>query len=158
MTEFSGRLRAVGRVAIVVSRYNEVVTAKLLAGARECCQAAGLSEDQVDVLWAEGAFELPLVCHHAGSTGRYVAIVALGAVVRGDTPHFDYVAGEAARGIQQVALALRIPVSFGVLTVDNMQQALDRAGGAAGNKGYEACEAAIRSADLCATLSADDKD
>lgn len=156
MKEHTGKLRPVGRVAIVVSRYNEVVTAKLLQGALDCCRAAGIPEPEVDVIWAEGAFEIPQICLRVGSTGKYAALVALGAVIRGETPHFDYVAGQAARGVQQVALTLGLPVAFGVLTVDNMEQAMARAGGSTGNKGYEACEAAIRSADLCAQFDLDD--
>lgn len=137
-----------GRVAILVSRYNELITTKLLDGARACCRDAGLAESAVDVVWAPGAFELPSIAAAAAASGQYVAIVALGAVIRGDTPHFEYVAGEAARGLGDVAVRYRTAVAFGVLTVDTMQQALDRAGGAAGNKGYEAAAAAIETADV----------
>lgn len=141
-----------GRVAILVSRYNELVTARLLEGARACCREAGLDESQLDVVWTPGAYELPAVAAAAAESGRYAAIVALGAVVRGDTPHFEYVAGEAARGLGDVAVRYRLPVAFGVLTVDTMQQALDRAGGSAGNKGYEAAAAAIETADVIGRL------
>lgn len=139
-------------MAIVVSRYNELVTGRLLEGARACCRDAGIDDSQVDVIWTPGAFELPAAAAVAADTGRYAAIVALGAVVRGDTPHFDFVAGEAARGLGDVAVRFRMPVAFGVLTVDTMQQALDRAGGSAGNKGYEAAAAAIETADVAALL------
>ena len=152
MPEYSGRLHPVGRVAILVSRYNELVTNRLLAGALECCRAAGLSDDVIDTLWVPGAFELGAVAAAAARTGRYACLVALGAVVRGDTAHFEFVAGEAARGINEVAVQHGIPVAFGVLTVDTMDQALERAGGAAGNKGYEAAEAAILAADVIAQL------
>jgi 6,7-dimethyl-8-ribityllumazine synthase len=150
--DLSFRLRAVGRVAILVSRYNEMVTTRLLDGALACCREAGVPREQVDVVWVPGAFELPVAAAAAAGTGRYACLVALGAVVRGDTPHFDYVAGEAARGLGAVAVAHALPVGFGVLTVDTMQQAVDRAGGAAGNKGHEAAAAALQAADVIAQL------
>ncbi len=152
MPEIRGQLRAHGRLAILVSQYNERVTGRLLEGARECCRAAGLADDQVDVVWLPGAFELGVAAAATAASGRYRAIVALGAVVRGETAHFDFVAGEAARGCQQVAVTHRIPVAFGVLTTETMDQALARAGGEAGNKGYEAVEAALRTADALAQL------
>jgi 6,7-dimethyl-8-ribityllumazine synthase len=150
--DFSGRLRATGRVAILVSRYNELITTKLLDGALACCREAGLAREDVDVIWLPGAFELPVAASAAAETDRYSCLIALGAVIRGETPHFDYVAGETARGLAQVAIAHALPVGFGVLTVDTMQQALDRAGGAAGNKGHEAADAALRAADALAQL------
>ncbi|MDQ3222884.1 MAG: 6,7-dimethyl-8-ribityllumazine synthase, partial [Gemmatimonadota bacterium] len=137
MPDFSGRLRASGRVAILVSRYNELITTKLLEGALACCQEAGVSREEVDVVWLPGAFELPVAAAAAAESGRYSCLVALGAVIRGDTPHFDYVAGEATRGLSAVALRHALPVGLGVLTVDTLQQATDRAGGSAGNKGHE---------------------
>jgi 6,7-dimethyl-8-ribityllumazine synthase len=145
--DFSGRLRASGRVAILVSRYNELITTRLLDGALACCREAGLAREDVDVVWLPGAFELPVAASAAAATRRYGCLIALGAVIRGETPHFDYVAGETARGLAQVAVAHALPVGFGVLTVDTMQQAVDRAGGAAGNKGHEAAAAALRAAD-----------
>lgn len=156
MPEFSFRLRPppAGRVAILVSRYNELITAKLLEGALACCREAGLASERVDVIWIPGAFELPAAAAAAAATGRYACLVALGAVVRGETPHFEYVAGEAARGLNQVAVGHGLPVGFGVLTVDNLQQAIDRAGGVAGNKGHEAAAAAIGVADVIAQLRA----
>jgi len=111
-----------------------------------------VKDDHIDVLWTPGAFELPVVAEAAASSGRYAAIVALGCVIRGETPHFDYVAGEAARGLGNVALAHQVPVGFGVLTVDTQDQAEARAGGSAGNKGFEAAEAALATADLLAQL------
>jgi 6,7-dimethyl-8-ribityllumazine synthase len=152
MAELSGALRAVGRVAIVVSRYHERITTRLLAGARECCRQAGLGDEAVDVIWVAGAFELGVVTAAAAETGRYAALVALGAVVRGETPHFDYVAGEAARAVAAVARERRLPVGFGLLTVDTLEQAAERAGGAAGNKGFEAADAALRAADVLSQL------
>ncbi|MEO8089431.1 MAG: 6,7-dimethyl-8-ribityllumazine synthase [Gemmatimonadales bacterium] len=152
MPDFSGRLRASGRVAILVSRYNELITTRLLEGALACCQEAGLPREQVDVVWLPGAFELPVAAAAAAETGRYSCLVALGAVIRGETPHFDFVAGETIRGLGAVALQHALPVGFGVLTVDTLQQAADRAGGSAGNKGHEAASAALRAADALAQL------
>jgi 6,7-dimethyl-8-ribityllumazine synthase len=146
------RLRAVGRVAILVSRYNELITSRLLEGALACCTEAGIARSDVDVVWVPGAFELPVAAAAAAGTRRYACLVALGAVIRGDTPHFEYVAGEAARGLNAVAVQHGLPVGFGVLTVDTMQQAVDRAGGSAGNKGHEAAAAALQAADVISQL------
>jgi 6,7-dimethyl-8-ribityllumazine synthase len=143
-------------VAILVSRYNELITARLLEGALACCGEAGVAREDVDVVWVPGAFELPVAAAAAAGTKRYACLVALGAVIRGDTPHFDYVAGEAARGLNEVAVTHALPVGFGVLTVDTMQQAVDRAGGSAGNKGHEAAAAALQAADVIAQLRAAD--
>jgi 6,7-dimethyl-8-ribityllumazine synthase len=139
-------------VAILVTRYNEAITSKLLEGALACCVEAGLTTDQVDVVWLPGAFELGAGAAAAAETGCYTCLVALGAVIRGETPHFEYVAGEAARGLNAVAVRHALPVGFGVLTVDSFQQALDRAGGSAGNKGHEAAAAALQAADVIAQL------
>jgi 6,7-dimethyl-8-ribityllumazine synthase len=155
VTELSGRLRRVGRVAIIVSRYNELVTSKLLEGARACCAEAGLSDADIDICWVPGAFELVGAADALAARGGYACIVALGAVVRGETPHFDFVAGEATRGLGEIVLRRSLPVGFGLLTVDTLEQARERAGGAAGNKGYEAADAALRSADLRAQLGSD---
>jgi 6,7-dimethyl-8-ribityllumazine synthase len=152
MPEFKGQLRLAGRVAILVSQYNERVTGRLLEGALACCHDAGVPEGQIDVVWLPGAFELGGAAAAAAGTGRYAAIVGLGAVVRGETAHFEFVAGEAARGLAEVAVRHELPVAFGVLTTETMDQALARAGGTAGNKGYEATEAAIRTADALAQL------
>jgi 6,7-dimethyl-8-ribityllumazine synthase len=148
MTELRGRLRDSGRVAIVVSQYHERLTRRLLDGARATCREAGVAEDRVDVLWVAGAFELGVAAEAAARSGRYACLVALGAVVRGETPHFDFVAGETARALAEVARQHLVPVGFGLLTTDTMEQAEARAGGAAGNKGMEAAEAALRGADL----------
>ncbi|MFZ5623485.1 MAG: 6,7-dimethyl-8-ribityllumazine synthase [Gemmatimonadota bacterium] len=155
MPEYTGRLRPVGRVAVIVSRYNQRVTTRLLEGARQCLASAGIADDDVDVVWVSGAFELGGAAAALARTGRYACIVALGAVIRGETPHFDYVAGEAARGLSAVAVAEGLPVAFGVLTVDTLEQALERAGGSAGNKGYEAAEAAITAADAIRMVRGD---
>ena len=152
MPEISGRLRPVGRVCIVVSRYNQVITAKLLDGARRCARDAGIPDDQVDILWTTGAFELSGACAAAADSGRYACLVALGAVIRGETPHFEYVSSAATQGLTAVAVQSKIPIGFGVLTVDSLPQATARAGGGAGNKGYEAAESAIQLADALSTL------
>lgn len=156
MPSYSGRLRPVGRVAILASRYNEVVTARLVEGARDCCREAGLSEADVDLIWVPGAFELGAAASAAAQSGGYACIVALGAVIRGDTAHFEFVAGEAARGLSEVAVRHALPVAFGVLTTDTLEQAMARAGGAAGNKGHEAAQAAITLADVLARLRSGD--
>jgi 6,7-dimethyl-8-ribityllumazine synthase len=131
------------RVAVVVERFNQAVTDALLTGAVEALTQRGVPDDSIYVAKVPGAFELPLCAQRLASTGRYDAIICLGAVVRGDTPHFDYVAGEAARGLCDVALRHDIPVAFGVLTTDDMSQALARAGGGHGNKGFDAALTAL---------------
>jgi len=141
---------AAGPVGIVVSRFNESVTARLLAGARACLRERGVADAGVEVHWVAGAWELPVVVRGLLAQGPWRAMVALGAVVRGETPHFEYVAGEAARGLMAVQVETGVPVGFGVLTCDTMEQALARAGGAAGNKGYDAAAAALDAADLLA--------
>lgn len=147
MAEISGQLTPVGRIGIVISRYHERVTTRLLDGARSCLAEAGIGENEVDVVWVPGAFELGSAAAALVGTGRYAALVALGVVVRGETPHFDFVAGETARALSTLAATNALPIGFGLLTVDRLEQALARAGGVAGNKGYEAAAAAIRTAD-----------
>ena len=148
MTEYEGRLQAGGRVAMVVSRYHERITSRLLEGAMLACLEADVPEADVDVLWVAGAFELGVIVSAAAHSGRYAAIVALGAVIRGETPHFDFIARETASALGRAASDALVPVGFGLLTCDTIEQAEARAGGAAGNKGREAAEAALRSADL----------
>ena len=138
MPELSFRSRHHGRVAILVSRYNEVITSRLLDGALACCDEAGVPRDEVDVVWLPGAFELTVAAAAAAATGRYTCLVALGAVIRGETPHFEYVAGAAATGLTDVS----------------RQHAMERAGGSAGNKGHEAAAAALGAADAIAQLRA----
>ena len=139
-------------MAVVVSRFNEDVTQRLLEGAQRCLREAGLGADDVDVFWVPGAFELPVAAEAAATSGHYAAIVALGCVIRGETAHFEYVAGEAARGLGNVALAHQIAVGFGVLTTDTEEQALARSGGAAGHKGYDAAAAALQTAAVLAQV------
>jgi 6,7-dimethyl-8-ribityllumazine synthase len=147
VAEISGLLAPVGRIGIVVSRYHERVTTRLLDGARTCLAESGIGEQDVDVVWVPGAFELGSAAAALVGTGRYAALVALGVVVRGETPHFEFVAGEASRALGMLASVHAVPIGFGLLTVDTLDQALARAGGAAGNKGYEATAAAVRTAD-----------
>ena len=131
------------RVGVALARFNEAVTSRLLAGTLEALAAHGVADDAIDVATVAGAFELPLCAQRLAVTGRYDCVIALGAVVRGDTPHFGYVAGEAAAGLARVALHHDLPVAFGVLTTDTMQQALTRDGGEHGNKGYDAAVTAL---------------
>ena len=141
------------RFAIVVSRFNGLVTSKLLDGALDCLKRHGCSEDHIEVAWVPGAFELPIVAQKLARSGRFDVVICLGAVVRSDTPHFDYVAGEAARGIAQVGLDTGVPVTFGVITADTAEQAIERAGVRAGNRGWDAAQNAIEMADLMDGLS-----
>jgi 6,7-dimethyl-8-ribityllumazine synthase len=140
------------RVAILVSRYHERVTGRLLDGARAACREAGVEDAGVDVIHVPGAFELGVAAEACARSGRYQALVALGAVVRGETPHFDYVAGETSRVLAEVAREHAIPVGFGLLTTETLEQASARAGGAAGNKGHEAAQAALEMAGVISRL------
>lgn len=143
LTEAGGK-----RFGIVVSRFNEFITSKLLGGALDTLRRHGADMDLVDIAWTPGAFEIPLVARRLAESGNYHAVIALGCVIRGATPHFDYVAGEAAKGVGQVALQTGVPVIFGVLTTDTIEQAIERAGTKAGNKGTDAAAAAIEMASL----------
>lgn len=131
------------RIGIALARFNQAVTDGLLAGALEALVQHGVADDAIDVATVPGAFELPLCAQRLASTGRYDALICLGAVVRGETPHFDFVAGEAARGIGEMSRRLDLPVAFGLLTTDTIEQALARAGGERGNKGAEAALTAL---------------
>jgi len=140
------------RIALVVSKFNDHITAKLLEGAERCLRDHGVSEKNRMVVFCPGAFELPQVAHQLVGQKKWDAIVCLGAVIRGETPHFEYVAAETARGIQEVALHSSIPVVFGVLTTENEQQALDRVGGSQGHKGWDAALTALEMAALFKSL------
>lgn len=147
--KFEGTMTGAGlRVAIVATRWNDFIVERLLAGAEDALKRAGVAEKAIDVAMAPGAYEVPFIARKLAETGRYDAIVALGCVIRGATAHFDYVAGEAATGIAAVARDTGVPVTFGVLTVDTIEQAIERAGTKAGNKGAEAALAAIELANL----------
>lgn len=148
-----GTLNASGmRFAIAVSRWNEFVSKRLLEGAVDCIRMHGGDEESITIVHYPGAFELPLVVKRLAESGSYDAVIALGAVIRGATPHFTYVAGEAVKGISSAMLATGIPCMFGVLTVDTIEQAVERAGTKAGNKGWEAAQAAIEMVNLLKKL------
>lgn len=140
------------RFAIVVSRFNSVITERLLEGSLAAFRKHGLGEDDVEVAWTPGAFEIPLVAKRLAESEQFDAVVCLGAVIRGETAHFDYIAGESARGIQNVTLETGVPCIFGVLTTETLEQALDRAGGKLGNKGFDAAESAMEMAGLLENL------
>lgn len=136
------------RFAIVVSRWNVDLTSRLADGAHKALTVAGAADDSIETFWVPGAFELPLACLKAAQTGEFDAIIALGVVIRGDTPHFEYVAGQAASGVTQVSLTTGVPVMFGVITADTLEQAVARSGEKADNKGHEAALSAVEMATL----------
>jgi 6,7-dimethyl-8-ribityllumazine synthase len=141
-------------LAVVVSRFNRMVTDRLLAGARKALKGHGVDPSRVDFAHVPGSFELPLAAHRLAESGRYEAVVCLGAVIRGETPHFEYVAAQSASGIARVTLDTGVPVIFGVVTADTLEQALDRAGGRSGNKGFDAVVTAIEMANLMKRIDA----
>jgi 6,7-dimethyl-8-ribityllumazine synthase len=144
-----GQLSAEGfRFGIIVSRFNDFISSRLVEGAMDALLRHGASEEQVSVIKVPGAFEIPLTAKKLAESGRYDAVICLGAVIRGSTPHFDYVAAEVSKGIANVSLESRIPVTFGVLTTDNLEQAIERAGSKSGNKGYDGAMAAIEMVNL----------
>jgi len=149
ITELEGELDASGlSVGIVVSRFNDLITGKLLDGALDTLTRHGASEDDIDVARVPGSFEIPLVAQQMADSGDYDAVIALGAVIRGETPHFEYVSNEATKGVAKATMDTDIPISFGVLTTDTTEQAINRAGVKQGNKGSEAAESAIEMANL----------
>ena len=144
-----GKLDGKGKkFAIVVSRFNEFITNKLMNGALDCLNRHNTSLDDVDIIWAPGAFEIPLVAQKAAKNDKYHAVICLGAVIRGATPHFDYVAGEVSKGIAQINLQSEKSVVFGIITADTIEQAIERAGAKAGNKGWDAALTALEMANL----------
>ncbi len=142
------------RIAIVASRFNQFIVDELVAGAADAMKRHGIGEDDQLLVWVPGAYDLPLAADQLAATGRYDAIVALGAVIRGGTPHFDFVAGECASGLSQVALDRKLPVTFGVLTTDTVEQALERAGTGAGNKGFDVTMVAIEMVETLRSIRA----
>jgi 6,7-dimethyl-8-ribityllumazine synthase len=143
-----GKLDASGlKFAIIVSRFNDLVSKGLLDGALDCLKRHGAGDESIDIIWAPGAFEIPVVAKKLAAK-KYNAIICLGAVIRGGTPHFDYVASEAAKGVAKVSLDSGVPVIFGILTTDNLEQALERAGAKPGNKGFAAAMSAIEMANI----------
>ncbi|NOX94991.1 MAG: 6,7-dimethyl-8-ribityllumazine synthase [Alphaproteobacteria bacterium] len=150
---FEGAMSGSGlRIAIVATRWNEFIVERLTAGAKDALIRHGVREDVIDIAMAPGAYEVPFIAGKLAATGRYHGIVALGCVIRGATPHFDYVAGEAARGVAAATRETGVPISFGVLTVDTIEQAIERAGTKAGNKGAEAALAALETINLCRSI------
>jgi 6,7-dimethyl-8-ribityllumazine synthase len=145
------------RFGVVVSRFNEFITSKLLGGCLDTLERHGVDTDDVDVAWTPGSFEIPLVARTMAESGRYAAVICLGTVIRGQTPHFDYVASEAAKGVAQAGMATGVPTIFGVITADTLEQAIDRAGTKAGNKGADAAVSAIEMANLMDVLGAKKK-
>jgi 6,7-dimethyl-8-ribityllumazine synthase len=146
---FEGFLQGEGlRFGIVVSRFNEFIGSKLLSGAKDCLTRHGVAVGDVDVAWVPGALEIPLVAQRLAASKRYDAVICLGAVIRGSTPHFDYVAGEVAKGVARVQLDSGIPVIFGVLTTESIEQAVERAGTKSGNRGWDAAASAVEMANL----------
>jgi 6,7-dimethyl-8-ribityllumazine synthase len=154
MTEYQGKLIAPAKAkfAVIASRFNEFVTAKLLSGALDALVRHGVQEADLDVVWSPGSFEMPVIASRLAGSGKYAAVICLGAVVRGGTEHHHYIAAEAAKGIAATALRTGVPCIFGVLTCDTIEQAIERAGAKAGNKGAEAAASAIEMANLLGHL------
>jgi 6,7-dimethyl-8-ribityllumazine synthase len=151
--DIQGQVLGAGRrFAVVVSRFNDLVTRRLLEGALNCLREHGVADTDITVVRVPGSFEVPAAALRVAATRRPDALVCLGAVIRGETPHFEYVASEAARGVAHVALSTGVPAAFGIVTADTLEQALDRSGGKAGNKGTDAALAALEMADLYARL------
>lgn len=149
MKTYEGKLIAQGqRFGIIVGRFNEFIGGKLLSGALDALNRHGVEEENIEIAWVPGAFEIPLIAKKMAASGKYDGVICLGAVIRGSTPHFDYVSSEVTKGIAHVSLETGIPVIFGVLTTDTIEQAIERAGTKAGNKGFEAAVTAIEMSNL----------
>ena len=156
MRTFEGNVVAENnmRIGIVAARFNEFITSKLVAGAQDALRRHNVSEEDVDVAWVPGAFEIPLIASEMAKCGKYDAVICVGAVIRGDTTHYDYVCNEVSKGIAQVSLNTGIPVLFGVVTTENIEQAIERAGTKAGNKGYDCALSAIEMVQLIKEVEA----
>lgn len=153
MANFEGSLIGQGlKFAVVISRFNEFMTGKLLSGAKDAFLRHGVAEADLDFAWVPGAFEIPMVAKKLAQSGRYQSVVCLGAVIKGSTPHFEYVASEVSKGIASVSLETGVPVIFGVITADTLEQAIERAGSKMGNKGFDAAVQAIEMANLLKKL------
>ncbi|OZI12982.1 6,7-dimethyl-8-ribityllumazine synthase [Bacillaceae bacterium SAOS 7] len=150
---YEGNLIGTGlKIGIVVARFNEFITGKLLSGAEDALRRHGVNEEDVEIAWVPGAFEIPLIAKKMADSGKYDAVVTLGTVIRGSTAHFEYVSNEATKGVAQAAMQSGVPVIFGVLTTDTIEQAIERAGTKAGNKGWEAAATAIEMANLVKSI------
>jgi len=153
MKTYEGKLLAAGlKFGVVAARFNEFITAKLVGGAMDALTRHGATEEDVELVWVPGAFEIPLAAKKMADSKKYDAVICLGTVIRGNTPHFDYVCAEAAKGVAHVALNTGVPTIFGVLTTETIEQAVERAGTKAGNKGFDAAVAAIEMANLLRAL------
>ena len=149
MRTFEGKFNGKNvRIAIVAGRFNEFITSKLVGGALDVLKRNDVSEESIDIAWVPGAFEIPLITKKLANTGKYDAIITLGAVIKGSTPHFDYVCAEVSKGVSQISLQSELPVIFGVLTTNNIEEAIERAGTKAGNKGADAAFSAIEMINL----------
>lgn len=152
--QYEGNLVGTGlKIGMVVGRFNEFITSKLLSGAEDTLRRHGVKGEDVSVAWVPGAFEIPLIAKNMATSGKYDAIITLGTVIRGSTPHFDYVCSEVSKGVASVSMQENLPVIFGVLTTENIEQAIERAGTKAGNKGAEAAVSAIEMANLIRELN-----
>jgi 6,7-dimethyl-8-ribityllumazine synthase len=146
---YQGTLIGTGlKIGIIISRFNEFITSKLLGGAMDTLERHGVNTDDVEIAWVPGSFEIPIAADKMASSGKYDAVICLGALIRGSTPHFDYIAAEASKGIAQVGMKTGVPTIFGVITTENIEQAIERAGTKAGNKGADAAVSAIEMANL----------
>lgn len=155
MTTFEGKLVSGNiKIGIIVTRFNEFITSKLLSGAMDGLLRHDIKDDDIDIAWVPGAFEIPLIASKMAKSGKYDAVICLGAVIRGNTSHYDYVCNEVSKGIAAVSLSSDIPVMFGVLTTENIEQAIERAGTKAGNKGYECALGAIEMVNLIRAIEA----
>jgi len=151
--KFEGSFDAKGaKIAIVASRFNDFFTSELMEGALDCLHRHGVPDDQIDTAWVPGGFEIPFAAKRFVQTGRYAAVICVGCIIQGDTPHFHYVAGEVTKGIAQVSLDSNIPVIFGIVTAETLDQAIERSGTKAGNKGFDAALTALEMIDLCANI------
>jgi len=149
MSTYEGHLVATGlKFGVVISRFNELLSSRLLSGAKDAIVRHGASEADIDVAWVPGAFEIPVVASKLAASGRYDAVLALGVIIRGGTPHFEYIASEVSKGIAKVGMDTGVPVMFGVITADTIEQAVERAGTKAGNKGWDSANNAIEMANL----------
>jgi 6,7-dimethyl-8-ribityllumazine synthase len=151
--KFEGKFDARGeKIAIVGSRFNDFFTSELMDGALDCLHRHGVADEQIDTAWVPGGFEIPFAAKRFVETGRYAAVICVGCIIQGDTPHFGYLAGEVTKGIAQVSLESNIPVVYGIVTAETLDQAIERSGTKAGNKGFDAAMTALEMIDLCANI------
>ncbi|MFT5234483.1 MAG: 6,7-dimethyl-8-ribityllumazine synthase [Candidatus Krumholzibacteriia bacterium] len=153
--KYEGKFDARGqKIAIVASRFNDFFTSELISGAVDCLSRHGVAEDDIDTAWVPGGFEIPIAAKRLVASGRYAAVICVGCIIQGDTPHFHYVSSEVTKGIAQVSLDSDVPVIYGIVTAENLDQAIERSGTKAGNKGFDAALTALEMIDLCAVIDA----